>query len=162
MDLAFHSISIKHSQINPLTWMTPLFSLLIALFACHVGRSDLFPQLYSDGQQCSIYALEHLAVPQFIGCSLEMVAHSHLAAGGTGGGQVDTTSGVEESGRHVRSQVQFVRHHLSGRSPVQPVISALVHTSLRAPMHFLLLTAQAAWANLAYCYVTLNVYVHLN
>lgn len=91
-----------------------------------------------------------------------MVAHSHLAAGNAGGGQMDTTSGAEGSVRHACSQIQFVRYPLSDRAPVRPVVSAQVHMSLRTPMQFLLLTAQAAWANQAYCYVILNVYVHLN
>lgn len=147
MDLAFHSISIKCSWTNPLTWMTLLFSLLIALCVLRIGRSHLFPQLYNDGQRWP--TVQHVffgtfGCSQFTGCSLEMVAHSHLAAGGTGGGRVDTTSGVEGSGRHACSQVQFVRHPLSSRAPVRPVVSVPVHMSLRASMHFLLLTAETA------------------
>lgn len=43
--------------------MLPCFSLSTELFASRVGGSDLFPQLFDDGQHLGILALGHLAVP---------------------------------------------------------------------------------------------------
>lgn len=56
--------------------MPPCFSLSTELFASRVGGSDLFPQLFDDGQHLGVLALWHLAVPSCL-------ARSHSAAAGT-------------------------------------------------------------------------------